>query len=60
MKLYYKYINLFSPFFNVETIKRSFVAYECVRLENASYVEKKKFVKSANFWHLFLPIAKML
>ena len=42
MKLYYKYINLFSPLLYVETMKESFVAYECIRLENASDVEKKE------------------
>ena len=41
-KLYYRYINLFSPLLYVKTMKESLVAYECIRLENASDVEKKK------------------
>ena len=49
MKLCYKYINLFSPFLYVETMKRSFVAYECIRLENASDVENKKLCEISQF-----------
>ena len=46
MKLYYRYINLFSPLLYVETMKESLVAYECIRLENASDVEKKKLCEN--------------
>ena len=49
MKLYYIYINLFSPLLYVETMKESFVAYECIRLENACDVEKKKLCKINQF-----------
>ena len=57
IKLYYKYINLFSPLLYVETTMRSLVAYECIRLEKASNVEKKKLCEINQFLHLFLPIA---
>ena len=49
MKLYYRYINLFSPLLYVETMKESLVAYECIRLENASDVEKKKLCEISQY-----------
>ena len=49
MKLYYRYINLFSPLLYVETMKESLVAYEYIRLENASDVEKKKLCEINQF-----------
>ena len=49
MKLYYKYINLFSPLLYVETMKRSLVAYKYIRLKNASDIEKKKFCEISQF-----------
>ena len=49
MKLYYRYINLFFSLLYVETIKEFFVAYECIRLENASDVEKKKLCEISQF-----------
>ena len=49
MKLYYRYINLFSPFLYVKTMKESVVAYKCIRLENASNVEKKKLCEISQF-----------
>ena len=49
MKLYYKYINLFSFLLYMETMKRSLVSYECIRLENASDVEKKKLCEISQF-----------
>ena len=49
MKLYYKYINLFSPFLYVETIKEFLVAYKCIGLENVSDVEKKKLSEISQF-----------
>ena len=49
MKLYYRYINLFSPLLYVETMKESLVAYEFIRLENASDVEKKKLCKISQY-----------
>ena len=48
-KLYYRYINLFSLLLYVEAIKRSFVAYECIHLENASDLEKKKLCEISQF-----------
>ena len=53
MKLYYKYINSFSPLLYVETIKESLVAYECIRFENASDVEKKKLCEISQFFASF-------
>ena len=53
MKLYYKYINLFSPILYVETMKESLVAYKCIRLENASDVEKKKLCEISQFFASF-------
>ena len=41
MKIYYKYINLYSPLTYVKTMKRSLVTYECIRHKNASDTEKK-------------------
>ena len=49
IKLYYRYINLFSPLLYVEAMKKSLVAYECIRLENASDVEKKKLCEISQF-----------
>ena len=49
MKLYYRYINLFSPLLYVETMKESLAAYECIRLENASDVEKKKLCEISQY-----------
>ena len=49
MKLYYKYINLFSPLLYVETIMTSFVAYECIRPKNASGVKNKKLCEIIQF-----------
>ena len=40
MTLYYKYINLYSPFTYVKTIKRPLVTYECIRLKDAEYIHK--------------------
>ena len=40
IKLYYKYINLFSPLLYVETMMRSLVTYKCICLESASDVKK--------------------
>ena len=60
MKLYYKYINLFSPLLYVETMKKSLVAYEFIRLENASDVEKKKLCEISQCLEPFLPIARTL
>ena len=42
MKIYYKYINLYSSLTYVKTTKRSLVTYKCIRLKNASDTEKKK------------------
>ena len=50
-------LDYFSPLLYVETMKRSLIAYEYIRLENASDVKKKK---SANFLHLFLPIVRTM
>ena len=49
MKLYYKCINLFTPLLYVETMKGSLVAYECIRLENESDVEKKQLCEINQF-----------
>ena len=49
IKLYYRYINLFSPLLYVETMKESLVGYECIRLENASDVEKKKLCEISQY-----------
>ena len=49
MKLYYRYINLFSPLLHVETMRESLVAYECIRLENANDVEKRKLCEISQF-----------
>ena len=49
MKLYYKCINLFSLLLYVETMKESLVAYECIRLKNASDVEKLKLCEISQF-----------
>ena len=49
MKLHYRYINLFSPLLYVETMKESLVAYECIHLEYASDVEKKKLCEISQF-----------
>ena len=42
MKIYYKYINLYSPLTYVKTMKRSLVTYECIRLKNANDTKKKE------------------
>ena len=42
MKIYYKYINLYSSLTYVKTMKRSLVTYECILLKNASDTEKKE------------------
>ena len=60
LKIYYKYINLYSSLTYMKTIKRSLVTYECIRLKNASDTEKKDFVKSVNFLPLFVVTAKTL
>ena len=49
IKLCCKYINLFSPPFYIETTKKSLVAYECIRRENASDVKKKKLCEISQF-----------
>ena len=49
MKLYNKYITLFSPLLYVETMKRSLVVYDCIRLKNTSDVEKKKLCEISQF-----------
>ena len=49
MKIYYKYINLYSPLTYVKTMKRSFVTYECIRLKNASDTEKKRLCEISQF-----------
>ena len=46
MKIYYKYINLYSPLTYVKTMKRSLDTYKCIRLKNASDTEKKRLCKS--------------
>ena len=57
MKLYYRYINLFSLLY-VETMKRSLVAYECIRLENVSDVEKKTLCEISQFLASFCTNSK--
>ena len=57
IKLYYKYINLFSVLY-VETMMRSLVAYECIRPENASDVEKKKLCEISQFLASFFTNSK--
>ena len=49
MKIYYKYINLHSPFTYVKTMKRSLATYECIRLKNASNTEKKRLCEISQF-----------
>ena len=60
MKIYYKYINLYSPLTYVKTMKRSLVTFECIRLKNASDTKKRDFVKSVNFLPLFVITARTL
>ena len=40
---------MLSPLLYVETMKRSLVTYECIRLENASDIEKKKLCGISQF-----------
>ena len=40
---------MFSPLLYVETMKRSLVAYECIRLENVSDVKKKTLCEISQF-----------
>ena len=49
MKIYYKYINLYSPLTYVKTMKRSLIIYECNRLKNASDTEKKRLCEINQF-----------
>ena len=49
IKIYYKYINLYSPLTYVKTMKRSLVTYECIRLKNASDTEKKRLCEISQF-----------
>ena len=49
MKVYYKYINLYSPFTYVKTMKGSLVTYKCIRLKNASDTEKKRLCEISQF-----------
>ena len=60
MKLYYKYINLFSRLLYVKTMKESLVAYEYICLENASDVEKKKLCEISKFLASFSTLLKKL
>ena len=53
MKLYYKYINLYSPFLYVATIEKTFVTYEYIHLEDASNIEKKKLSEINQFLSSF-------
>ena len=53
MKLYYKYVNLYSPFTYVKTMKRSLVTYECICLKDASDTEKKRLCESSQFLAFF-------
>ena len=53
MKLYYKYINLYSPFTYVKTIKRSLVTNECIRLKNGGGTEKKRLCEINQFFPSF-------
>ena len=39
-------------------MKRSLVTYECIRLKNASDIEKRDFVKSVNFLPLLVVTAE--
>ena len=49
LKIYYKYINLYSALSYVKTMKRSLVTYECIRLKNANDTEKKRLCKISQF-----------
>ena len=49
IKIYYKYINLYSPLTYVKTMKRSLVTCECIRLKNASDTEKKRLCEIIQF-----------
>ena len=58
MKIYYKYINFYSSFTYVKTMKRCLVTYECIRLKNASDTAKKRLCEISQFLACFCANSK--